>query len=430
MISGRNSIFKLVASLIIFTGGAASIFSQEYDFDIPEEEYKIEFNGNLDAKWGLLRSNSDSPIYGLQFFDDPEKQDYLSQYRLDFYLNGEYRHKEVGFTLKTYYQYVKEDPLPPSIFELYGSLNISPKMTVGIGKRRFNWGKAYAFNPVGYVNAAKDPENPDLALAGKPSAFLNFNKSFSDKALQNLSFSAVALAPDAEFADKFAAADDINFAAKFYLLYRNIDIDFMTYQAKNQPTRYGFDFAANLLPNLEIHAEMSYAQHESRFVRQNENTVAIEKNGSSFVLGLRYLNQSNTTLIAEYYHNNNGFSQEEFSAVINYLDLNLQTSEPDRIAAARSSLPVLFPARTVMRDYFYAKLSKPEPLGWLYSSVSLFTIYNLTDDSFLLSPQIGYKPFTNSEFLLWPTFFFGDENSEYGAKQFQNKIELWLRFYF
>lgn len=83
-----------------------------------------------------------------------------------------------------------------------------------------------------------------------------------------------------------------------------------------------------------------------------------------------------------------------------------------------------------MRDYAYIKLSQPEPFGWLYSSISAFTIYNLNDNSFTLSAQLGYKPFTNFEFLFWPTLFFGNDISEYGSKQFERRAEIWLRFFF
>lgn len=127
--------------VVLFAHVCSSMFSQEYDFDIPEEDTKIEFNGNLDSKWGILQTQKSSPFFGLQFYDVPEKSDYLSQYRLDFYLNGEYRHKRIGFFMKTFYQYASEEPLSPSFFELYGSLNLSPRLTMSIGKRRFNWEK-------------------------------------------------------------------------------------------------------------------------------------------------------------------------------------------------------------------------------------------------------------------------------------------------
>lgn len=83
-----------------------------------------------------------------------------------------------------------------------------------------------------------------------------------------------------------------------------------------------------------------------------------------------------------------------------------------------------------MQDYLYVKLIQPEPFSWLYSSISIFTIFNLADKSFLFSPQLSYKPYTNFEVLLRPIFFFGSNNSEYGSKQFKKKVEIWMRFYF
>ena len=218
----RLIIKIILMSLFIFV--AASVFSQEYDFDIPEQEdAKIEFNGKLDTKWGLLNTRKSSPFFGLQFYDISEKDDYLSQYRLDFYLDGSYHYKQVGFFMKTFYQYAKEESLSPSFFELYGSLNLSPRLSMSIGKRRFNWGKGYAFNPVGYVNAEKDPENPDLALAGKTSVYFSYNRSFNSDVLQNFSFGAILLPPEAEMNNKFASAEKIGAAITLYFLVKNIE---------------------------------------------------------------------------------------------------------------------------------------------------------------------------------------------------------------
>ena len=83
-----------------------------------------------------------------------------------------------------------------------------------------------------------------------------------------------------------------------------------------------------------------------------------------------------------------------------------------------------------MRDYVYAKLTHPEPFSLLYSSVSAFVIYNLWDERFTLSPQFAYKPFTNFEFLCWPSLFAGGVDSEYGSRIFQRRIEFWMRFFF
>jgi hypothetical protein len=424
-------LIKRILLIALFVFASTTVFSQDYDFDIPEEEEaKIEFNGNLDAKWGLLQTQKSSPFFGLQFYDVAEKENYLSQYRLDFYLNGMYRHKQIGFFMKTFYQYAKEEPLSPSFFELYGSLNLSPRWSMSIGKRRFNWGKGYAFNPVGYVNAEKDPENPDLALAGKPSVYVSYNRSFNSKLIQNFSLGAVLLPPEAEINEKFASADKIGAAFKLYFLVKNIDIDLMAAFKKDEPKRIGLDFSTNLRENLEIHAEFSYAQDELKYFVKNESIYQQKKDGGSYLLGLRYLNRFNTTLIAEYYRNNSGLSKDEYTSYVNYLDNNLESNIPELINSAKLNMSTIFASKTLMQDYLYLKLSQPEPFSWLYSSISVFTIYNLTDNSFLISPQLSFKPYTNFEVLLWPFLFFGGNDTEYGSKQFKKKVEVWMRFYF
>jgi hypothetical protein len=356
--------------------------------------------------------------------------EYLSQYRLDFYFNGDYRYKQIGFTIRTFTEYTHEGSIDLFIFELFGSLNFSPRLTMGIGKRRYNWGKGYAFNPVGYVNTEKDPENPDLALAGKSSAFIYYNRSFSSGLIQNLTFSTIILPQEAYILDKYAGLDSTSLAVKLYLLLQNIDLDFMVFIGKNQPQLYGMDFSTNLIENFEVHGEVSYANNEYTPVIQDSMVQMTNRDGFSYLLGLRYLNDLNITFIAEYYHNNSGMTNLEYENYLNFLRSNLHSLETELISYSKSIMTTNFRTKNLMRDYIYFKASLPEPFDWLYSSVSIFTIYNVNDNSFVLSPQIGYKPFTNSEILFWPSFFFGDYNSEYGSKQFKNKVEIWFRFYF
>ena len=153
-----NFVKKQFLTLMFFLTmiiGPANAVSQEYSFEIPEEEESsLQFNGNLDVKWAFLQSRNESPIYRFQFSEYSDMENYLSQYRLDYYFNSEYRNKKLFFRMKTYTQYSKNDPLDIFLYELYGSLNLSPKLSMGIGKKRFIWGKGYAFNPVGYVKSA------------------------------------------------------------------------------------------------------------------------------------------------------------------------------------------------------------------------------------------------------------------------------------
>ena len=417
--------------LVLFILALTPVSAQDYEFEIPEEEEsKIEFNGNLDVKWTVLNTREASPFYELQFYQTTDNSSNLSRYRLDYYFNGEYRHKKVDFVMKTFSQYKKDEPIFLSFHELYGSLNLSPKLTLGIGKRRFIWGKGYAFNPAGYVNTEKDPENPELALSGRSSAFFIFNKSLNSNFIRNFSFSSIILPPEAIINEKFAPLEDTEVALKTYFLIKNTDVDFMFFCGKNQLRKYGFDLSTNLMENFEIHGEWSYAQNEEKFIIQENLPLLHKIGGSSFLFGMRYLNKFNTTVTAEYYYNNRGLSKQEYDDYYNYIKNSLGSGSLYMIEQAKQDISNKFVSKTLMKDYLYFNIRQPEPFGWLYSSVSIFTIYNLNDNSFILSPRFGYEPFTNFEFLLWPSLTLGDSNSEYGSRQFQKKVELWMRFYF
>lgn len=406
------------------------VLSQEFEFEIPQEEASvIAFSGNLDVKWGFLDIRKNSLLYKLNFFNQKYASSF-SQYRMDFYFNGDYQHKQVGFTMRSFYQYSKEGPIDPTFFELHGDVNLSPKLSAGIGKRRFFWGKGYAFNPVGYVNTEKDPENPDLALTGIISGYFNYNKSYDSHWLQNFSLTGVIIPKEGEINNKFAQADETGFAVKLYFLLRDIDLDFMMFQQKNEPQQYGFDFSTNLKTNLEIHGEVSYNKNDSKTYVAQDAMQQKKMDGVTYLFGIRFLNSMNTTFIAEYYHQNHGLTDSEFNNLLKFIRSKTASDNREIVEQTRINFSRSFQTRTLMRDYLYVKLSQPEPFGWLYSAVNAFTIYNLNDDSFTLSAQLVYKPFTNFEFLVWPTFFVGDDNSEYGSKPFERKIEMWLRFYF
>ncbi len=406
-------------------------YAQEESFDLPPaEEKKLEWSGNLDAKYTLFRMAQESSIYQLQFYNIGKLSSSLSQYRIEPYLNADYQTKDLGFHLKTHATYYSDDNASFDLFEAYGSFNPSFNFSMQAGKRVYSWGKGYAFNPVGYVNPFKDPENPELAQAGLLSANLEYIKSFSSPALQSLSIQLVVIPPPPRFNSRYEEAENTDVALKTYFLLWDTDIDLMGYYSQTNPKRLGFDFARNLKENIEIHGELSYNRNTQRYTILNGSLHAERDDHFSYLLGLRYLHTSNTTVIAEYYHNGPGLNKNEFE---NYLDFLASGAARGNITIAQQTLGVsqrYFRGSTLMQDYLYVKFVIPEPFDWLYFTPSLYTIYNLNDNSFLLSTSMSYKPVTNFEFIFWPTFLLGGDNSEFGGKMVQQRMELWLRVFF
>ena len=415
----------------IITSSTIVFAQEENDFEVPiEEERKLEWNGNLDVKYMLFNMDQESAQYKLQFFKNPPSSSLLSQYKLEPYLNAEYRTSDLGFVLKTHASYYNDADARFDLFEAYANFNPSFNITLQAGKRVYSWGKGYAFNPVGFVNPTKDPENPELAQAGLLSANIEYVKSFSSEALQSFSFLAV-LIPTADVdGTTFGEFNNTDIALKSSFLLWDTDIDLLAYYSEIKPKRYGFDFSRNIQENIEIHGELSFDQNVEKYTIQNNALSYNRVDRYSYLLGLRYLDASNTTIIAEYYHNGVGFNIDEYVRYSEFLNNGADNIDPIVTQQTLGISQAYFKGTTLMQDYMYIKISHPEPFDWLYFTPSVYTIYNLADNGFLLSFQMSYKPVTNTEFIFWTTMFAGDTTTEYGGKQVKQRMELWMRVFF
>ncbi len=394
-----------------------------------ETPKRLEWSGNLDVKYSLFHMRQSSPNYKIQFFNR-DISPFLSQYRIEPYLNAEYKIQELGFHLKTHATYYDDKESSIDLFEAYGNYNPSINFSVQAGKRLYSWGKGYAFNPVGFVNAVKDPENPELAQAGLLSANAEYVKSFSTGELQSLSAQLVIIPGKPVINNRFGEMKYTDVAVRVSFLLWDTDIDLMTYQSFLTPKQYGFDISRNILENLEIHSEVSIAENASRFVIANGILQTIQSNDGSYLLGFRFLTEWNTTIIAEYYRNGSGLSLSEYRSYRGSLLNGLAAGTPASIQQTLIVNQAYFKSSTLMRDYLYIKVSHPEPFRWLYFTPSLFSIYNIFDGSFLISASLNYKPTTDLEFIVWPSLLVGTEATEFGDRQVQQRVELWMRVFF
>jgi hypothetical protein len=424
---------RLLLMLTIALVSCGILLAENYsiDFEIPEEDEEkekgLEWSGYLDSRYFVFHTDQSSPLYQLQFFDKDDLSEYWSQYKLELYLDADYQTRDMGFHLKTYSAYYNDSDSSFDLFEAYGNVNLSLSSFIQAGKRRYNWGKGYAFNPVGYVNPFKDPENPELAQAGLLSMNFERIKSFDSEFLKTLTLTAIVIPPDEVLNKRYGEIENTDLAAKLYLLLWDMDIDVMGCYSKINPSHIGFDFATNIRENIEIHGELSHFRDVPRNTIMEGDLVTTKENGYSYLMGLRYLNQWSTTVIGEYYHNAAGLNEAEYGDYIYFIQSGVDSSTPEK---ALNYSRTYFKGTNLMRDYLYLKITQPEPFNWLYFTPSIFTIYNLNDNSFLLAVSLSYKPFTNFEVMLWPTLLIGDEGTEFGSRQFDQRCELRMRVHY
>ena len=410
---------------------------QEYKFEPSEIEKKpYHIGGYLELRPILYGLDKEAALYKLKFGDRDEGgtvEDYIGR----LWLEGSYEKGIVGLFLKTSlglaYTYKGWD-YQAKIYEGYASLKPSSSLTIDLGKRVFNWGKGYAWNPVAFVDRPKDPDEPELPREGYIVATADYIKSF-EGLLKTFSVSPILLPVYKNVNDDFGKIDHLNFAGKIYFLFYNTDIDLLFLTGESKTDRFGFDFSRNVTTNLEVHGELAFIKNQQTTTVDSIGNVSVTKyDATSYLLGLRYLSSMDTTYIIEYYHNGAGFSSSELMGFYSFtdkaFDIYESTGNKKQFLKAETLFQGNYGKMNPGKDYLYLRISQKEPFNILYFTPALTTIMNLDDQSFSISPEFLYTGIKNWEFRLKGMALVGPKGTEFGEKQNDYKIEFRVRYYF
>ncbi|MCK9365327.1 MAG: hypothetical protein M0P74_17205 [Syntrophales bacterium] len=410
---------------------------ETYSFNLAEIEKKpYHFGGYLEAKPLLSHPSVDSAVYRLKYRErDLGKS--LEEANLKLQLAGSYEKGIAGLYFKTNTDFKLSrlgDQESTDLFEGYLSLKPSSSWRIDAGKKTFKWGKGYAWNPVGFIDRPKDPDDPEVGMEGVFALSADYTKSF-DGALKTVSFTPVLQPVYDHVNSEFGKNNYINAAGKLYLLLYDTDIDFMFLTGGSRTTRFGADFSRNVTTNWEIHGEIAYLKDfQANLVDSSGKATPLEFDATSYLLGTRYLTARDTTYILEYYRNGMGFSGDEMEDFFGFAQNAYRTYAAGGGDAALKKAAQLFEGQygrpNAMRDYLYLRVSQKEPFGLLYVTPALTTILNLNDRSFTLSPEVAYTGITNLELRLKASIIRGSVGSEYGEKPFDFKLELRVGYYF
>ncbi|MBW2637618.1 MAG: hypothetical protein JRC86_08890, partial [Deltaproteobacteria bacterium] len=187
--------------------------------------------------------------------------------------------------------------------------------------------------------------------------------------------------------------------------------------------------------NLEIHGEFAHIDDITKRTVDSAGTITQSTDAvESFLFGIRYLTETDTTLIGEYYRNGTGFTGEEMEGFFDLVDdgFNAYRSSGDEtlLKKAHTIKEGSYGRPNPMRDYLYLRISQKEPFDILYVTPSITCIYNIDDRSFSLSPELVYTGITNLEMRLKAGFITGSDSTEFGEKQNDYRAELRIRYYF
>jgi len=427
----------LVLCLVLPTIGAAQ---ESYSFDVSSFEKKpLEFGGYAELRGESFRLDQGSALYQLGFFDQTPRERF-NRATGTLQLNALYRKGIVSAHIVAHGSYQDDYRASEQDTRLYeGYVSVEPETGrhYELGKQALAWGKGYAWNPVGFVQRPKDPNDPDLARQGFTIAGAEFVHSGTGD-LKTVALSPLLVPTFGGTNADFGPADDTghtNPAARLYLLYKDTDIDVMALGQGSRSARYGFDFSRNLATNFEVHGEWAHVDHAALPVVDGSGGVAIRGGSAeSYLLGLRYLTEGELTAILEYYHNGTGYSDDELAAIASTVhqayDQYQVDGDPSRLRQLRSSFQPSLMQANPGRNYLYLRLSQSQPFDILYWTPALTVMTNLDDGSYSLAPELLYTGITNLELRARVFWLHGTRLSDFGEKQNERRLELRLRLYF
>ena len=378
-------IRSILAILVLCTVGT---YADDYSFDMASIETKsFEYSGYLRSEYKYQNLNQDSPLYTLMNRSDSAQNTSLNEalFRFTHYKDD---FKLIGALSARYNNIDGEEESIFTVYQLYANNKLSVNHSIDIGKKTLKWGKGYFFNPAAFLDRPKDPTQPENAYEGYVMANYTYNKSFEGD-LKNLKLDLIYMPTTSGINDDFHDGQSNNLAMKLYLLYLDTDIEFIYLYSDAQKDKIGLTFSKNLATYFEVHGE--YAK---------------EINGyHSYLLGLKYVTESDITITTEYYYHSEGLTEEEIASTIKM--------EP-------------FSAKS----YVVNKFSKKEPFEIVYSSVYFKDMFNLEDNSHLDTLGFIYTFKNNLEIDFSYNLNSGNEESEFGKKMVSDFAWLKATWYF
>ncbi|MDP5239297.1 hypothetical protein Q9Q94_07135 [Uliginosibacterium sp. 31-16] len=428
-------MIRASAAILLALAAMTANAEEEFKFDASEFDKKpYEFNGYLEQKFETLKLRGDSSAYRLAFPGEPA-QDWLQRSTSTLELSGKANYQSLAADVRAQASYQGDDLVHTTNYGqvMEGGLrwSVGPELSFDIGKRVQRWGKGYAWSPVGLVERPKDPSDPTASREGFVMASGEWTRSFSGP-VSSINFTGMVVPTNDNLNNDFGREEDLNPAAKLYLLAFDTDIDLMWRGKGAKPEAFGIDFSRNLTPALEVHGEWARTLDAPRnTVSASGLTSSGQINFNSWLLGLRYLTKSEVTWVAEYYRNGAGYSANQLDDYYAFLDRALAPgASPALSSKARTVAQSGYGKANPGTDYLYLKASVSEPFDWVYGAASVTAMTNLKDGSWQLQPEVSYTGFANWELRSRVIFFGGQPNAEFPTKSSSMRVEAYARYFF
>jgi hypothetical protein len=414
---------------------ADSTSTTDYSFDTSGLSVKpFDASASVEFYPSLVYYNKNSPLYLFKF--GPTNQSTSDVYNLKTQAYLQYQRKAfLAFISGSLYgTYLRQDDslsCNGKIFEGYLKYTPDASLSFLLGKRLFQWGKGYAFNPVSFAGGMKDINDIDATLEGYWNISFEYVKSL-DLPVSSIALNVALLPVYAIVNQNYLPDSSIAGLAQLYMLVKNTDIDLYFFADNRQDIKTGFDLSRNVTPDWEVHGEWAYVNNSSSTVFSNESTmVHLSHPANNLVVGTRYLAPFNTTFILEYLHIGSGYTQDEMHSYWKSVNSATASANPQRIQSVLQATSNYFNSQFITTDYVFLKASHPDPFNFVYFTPSIYAVVNILDRSMMAGLEMTYSRSRNLLFTGRYITFIGNSESEYGgSKSAQHRIDVRAKWSF
>jgi hypothetical protein len=420
--------------LTVVSSAVESAAADDYSFDTTGLEIK-PFDASVSMEFypSMLYYNKTAPLYTLRFGADDRSASDNYNLKTEGYLHYQRKRFFAFGSGALYGDYVRKDDSlsgKGKLYEGYLKYTPDPSLSFLLGKRLFQWGKGYSFNPVAFAGRMKNLNDIGASLEGYWNISCEYIKSY-DSPMSTIAFNAVILPVYDVINEDYLPDTSIAGLAQLYLLLLNTDMDIYFLGDNRKNIKTGLDFSRNPVPNWEIHGEWAFVKNVNFTVFSDESTMVTHSHrANNLVAGTRYLAAFNTTFILEYLHIGSGYTQDEMAGYWNAVNYAVTSSNPRRMQSVLKATSRYFNAQFMTTDYLFFKASHPDPFNFVYFTPSVYTFVNISDRSMMTGIEMTYN---RSKHLLLTgryTSFRGKTNSEYGSKPARHRIELRVKWSF
>ena len=375
---------RIPAAVALLLSVAAPLAGgQDQPARIPAIERKpYTVGGFLETRPAMMWLDTGAALYKLRWYGSGEKRT-STQLNQQLLVDASLRLGAWSVSSRSVLDVNKADSWSAraTSYEAYVSFKPAPSFTLDIGKKRQNWGKGYVWNPVAFVDRPKNPDDPSLAQEGFVVLSADYITSF-DGPLRTLSVTPVLIPVYDGLNAAYGRTGRVNAAGKLYILLYDTDVDILFLTGGSRPSRIGVDVSRNVLSNLEVHAELAYIHDQGRSTVDRDGRVRhTVGDATNYLAGLRYLTQSNTTFIVDYYHAATGFTTAEmrdfFALARTAYEDFVASGDTTGLKQAANAANLGYGAVNPMRDYLYVRVTQPDAFGVLYFYQLLLALFIL-----------------------------------------------------